>query len=56
MGSLWVLLLICFCFDSFAGSPSPLVPRMILQLHNLYQMNNQVLDVQEKLAMVAFAY
>ena len=43
-------------FDSFAGSPSPLVPRMILQLHNWYQINNQVLDVQEKLAMVAFAY
>ena len=42
-------------FDSFAGSPSPLVPQMILLLHNWHQMNNQVLDVQEKLAMVAFA-
>ena len=28
---------------------------MILLLHNWRQMNNQVLDVQEKLAMVAFA-
>ena len=43
-------------FYSFAGSPSPLGPRMILQLHNRYQINNQVLDVQEKLAMVAFAH
>ena len=46
----------CISARAFAGFPSPLVPRMILQLHNWCQMNNQVLDVQEKLAMVAFAY
>ena len=46
----------CISARAFAGSPSPLVPQMILLLHNWHQMNNQVLDVQEKLAMVAFAY
>ena len=45
----------CISARASAGSPSPLVPRMILLLHNWYKMNNQVLDVQEKLTMVAFA-
>ena len=45
----------CISVRAFVGSPSPLVPQTILHLHNWNQMNNQVLNVQEKLAMVAFA-
>ena len=45
----------CISAKAFVGYPFPLVPQTILHLHNWNQMNNQVLDVQEKLAMVAFA-
>lgn len=38
------------------GSPFPLVPQTILQLHKSSQKSNPIPDVQEISAMVAFVY